>query len=113
MAPRGEWMLFCLLDEASGLIGAFPLAGKVPGGVKEALIRFRTWLRKIRQIAGTANPIPWFFKRDQGGEFEEFDLRDWLADQFGVSETVPTGRHVAGAERLVRKCAEGVRAMKN
>ena len=31
MAPRDEWMLFCLLDEASGLIGAFPLAGKVPG----------------------------------------------------------------------------------
>jgi len=110
-APRGENTLFCLLDEHSELVGAFPLLGKLPGGVKEALLRFRNWMRKVRQETGESTPLPWFFKRDQGGEFEDLDIRDWIADQYGIEETVPTGRHVAQAERLVRTTAEGVRAL--
>lgn len=111
-APRGEQTLFCVLDEFSGLLGAFPLLGKLPGGVKESLMRFRNWMRMIRQVVGELHPSRvWFWKRDQGGEFEDLDIRDWIADQYGIEETVPTGRHVSQAERTVRTIAEGTRAL--
>ena len=109
-APRGESTLFVVGDEHSGMVFGFPLLGKIPGAVRQSLLKVRRWLKDFRMESKENDPIPWFFKSDQGGEFVDCDLRDWLSDLHGEWETVPTGRHVAGAERLVRTFAEGVRA---
>jgi cold shock CspA family protein len=110
-AVRGERMLFVCYDEKSELLFAFPLAGKTPGGVKAALLRIRLLLRYVRQETGELTPAVWIFKADQGGEFTALTIRDWLAEEHGVYDTVPTGRHVAGAERTVRTVCEGVRTL--
>ena len=87
------------------------MLNKTPGGVKQALLRIRIWLRQVRQETGESEVVEWVLKTDQGGEFVAMDLRDWAAEVFGTWETVPTGRHVAPAERLVRTVAEGTRTL--
>ena len=44
-----EQTLFCVIDEASGICAGFPLVGKTPYGVKDSLMRFRHWLKRVRE----------------------------------------------------------------
>ena len=109
-AIRGENTLLCAMDEQSGTLFLYPLRGKTPAGVKQGIIHMRERLRLMRAANDYEEPKVWMLKVDQGGEFTADLLQDYVAEQHGLPEFAPKGRHVAKIERKLRDVVEGIRA---
>ena len=109
---RGENYLLVVAVKGHELRFAFPMTTKSAGAVKGAMNVLHWLLKSIRRANNQQHELSgWVLETDQGGEFDNKVIAGFLVRTSGIWRTVPTARHVAGAESAVRQVCEGIRTL--